>query len=87
MNLGISGLASGFDWQSLISQLANVERAPENRLRSEQGTLAQKNSAYSSILTQLNTLKTKVDALKDPKLFQSRNTTVGDSSVLTASAD
>jgi len=28
-NLALSGLASGFDWQSLVSQLIQVERSPE----------------------------------------------------------
>ena len=86
LDLGIAGLASGFDWRSLVEQLADVERAPEQRIRNEQGLLLQRNTAYGNILSQLATLKTKMDALKDPSLFSSRRTSVADSDVLTASA-
>ncbi|HEY2952242.1 MAG TPA: flagellar cap protein FliD N-terminal domain-containing protein, partial [Verrucomicrobiae bacterium] len=87
MDLGISGLASGFDWRSLIDQLSEVERAPERRLQSEQVTLQQRNAAYGNILTQLTALKTRVDALKDPALFSSRLARTGDTTIATASAD
>ena len=86
LDLGVSGLASGFDWRSLVDQLADVERAPEQRLRTEQGILLQRNTAYGNILAQLTTLKSKIDALKDPALFKTRQTSVGDSTFLTASA-
>jgi flagellar hook-associated protein 2 len=86
MDLGISGLASGFDWRSLIDQLSEVERAPERQLQTEQAALQQRNGAYGNILTQLTTLKTRVDALKDPALFSSRLARTGDPTVATASA-
>ena len=41
-DLSVSGLASGFDWKSLVSQLADVERAPQAQLRREQSAIAQK---------------------------------------------
>jgi flagellar hook-associated protein 2 len=34
-NLQLSGLASGFDWKSLINQLMAVERVPVDRLTAE----------------------------------------------------
>src|SRR6185503_13895653 len=86
LDLGVSGLASGFDWRALVDQLADVERAPEQRLRTEQSVLLQRNTAYGNILAQLTTLKAKVDILKDPSLYNFRQTTVGDSDVLSASA-
>ncbi len=85
LDLGVAGLASGFDWRSLVEQLADVERAPEQRLRVEQGLLLQRNTAYGNILAQLTTLKSKIDALKDPALFNTRQSSVGDSTFLTAS--
>ena len=86
MDLGISGLASGFDWKNLVEQLADVERVPQTRLRVEQSTLDQRKIAYGSISTQFGVLKNRVDALKDPTLFESRLATTGDSEVASASA-
>ena len=86
MELRLTGLASNFDWNSLVDQLTELERAPQQRLRLEQSILRQRNSAYGAILSQLETLKAKVDALKDPVLFSSRQPKVGDATVLSASA-
>ncbi len=84
MDLGLSGLASGFDWNSLVDQLTEVERAPERRLLADQDVLGQRNNAYGSIKTQLSVLQSRVDALNDPDLFNSRLTQVGDETVGTA---
>ena len=86
-DLGISGLATGFDWRSLVDQLAQVERAPERRMYTEQNSLRQRNASYASLQTQLTSLKTRVDALKDPVLFTSRAATVVDSTIASATAD
>ncbi|MFM1770109.1 MAG: hypothetical protein RJA22_2638 [Verrucomicrobiota bacterium] len=86
LDLGLAGLASGFDWRSLVDQLADVERAPGRRMRSEQGVLAQRKSAYGSMVTALSALKTRVETLKDPSLFNSRTTLVGDGTLATATA-
>src|SRR5258708_29350531 len=86
-NLAVSGLASGFDWQSLVSQIITVERAPETTLRTHQSTIQQQNNAFSSIVTQLNVLKNDVNTLKDPSLFDSRQASVSDSTVASATAD
>lgn len=86
MDLGVSGLASGFDWRSLISQLIEVERAPEQRLRNEQSTILQRNNAYGSIKTQLGVLSGRVTALKDALLFDSRLAAVTDAAVGSAVA-
>lgn len=85
MDLSLSGLASNFDWKSLVDQLSEAERGPQVRLRSEQNTLNQRNNAYSSIKTQLLVLKNRVDALKEPGLFGSKNSAVTDSTVASAS--
>jgi flagellar capping protein FliD len=81
MDLRLTGLASGFDWETLVSQLIELERAPQLRLRSEQTGLEERSIAYGGIVTQLNVLKNKVDALKDPVLFSARTSNVSDASV------
>jgi flagellar hook-associated protein 2 len=84
-NLAISGLASGFDWQSLVDQLAEAERTPERTLQSEQSILQQHNNAYTSIKTQLGVLQNRITALQDPGLFNSRTSQVSDATTATAS--
>lgn len=86
MDLGVSGLASGFDWRSLVDQLIEVERTPETRMRSEQTTLGQRNNAFSSIKTQLSILQNRIDDLKNASFFGSRSAQVSDDSIATATA-
>lgn len=84
MDLGVSGLASGFDWKSFIEQMADVQRAPEKRLLTEQNKLEQENNAYTSLKTQLTTFQKRIDALKEPALYTARSVAVGDDSIATA---
>ena len=86
MDLRLTGLASGFDWESLVSQLTELERAPQKRLLAEQDILQQRNNAYSSIVTELTVLQTRVDALTNTSLFDSRATQVGDATLASATA-
>lgn len=83
-SLSLSGLASGLDWKSLISQLADVERSRENVLYSEQNDLDKQNSALSTIKTELTSLQTLVTKLKDPTFFDTRTATASDSTVASA---
>lgn len=86
MDLGVSGLASGFDWRSLVDQLSEVERAPQRLLLQEQSLVEQRNTAYGALRTQLSVLQNKVKVLQEPTLFVRRLTSVGDATVLRASA-
>ncbi|MDB6130807.1 MAG: flagellar hook protein [Verrucomicrobiales bacterium] len=86
MDLGISGLASGFDWKTLVSQLADAERTPQTRLRTEQSKIAQQKNAYDSIKTQMGVLNNRLTTLKDPDLYNSRLTSVSDSAYISATA-
>jgi flagellar hook-associated protein 2 len=86
MELGLSGLASGFDWRTLVNQLADVERTPQKRLRSEQSALFNRNNAYGSIKTQLAVLKNRTDNLSSNDVLQARKATVSDSTILSATA-
>lgn len=86
MDLGVSGLASGFDWRSLVDQLSEVERSPQRLLLREQSQIEQRNTAYGSLRTQLSVLQNRVKSLQEPALFSRRLTTVGAADVLNASA-
>lgn len=86
MGTSVTGLASGFDWQSMIDQLVEVERAPQKRLRSEQSTINLRKNALASVTTQLKVLRDKASALKDGTLFDTRKASVSDSTLATVSA-
>ena len=85
MSTAIAGIASGFDWQSLVSQLADVERAPQTALLAEQTKIQERNNAFGSLKTQLSILRNRVTTLKDPTLFDSRTATSNNTALGTAS--
>ncbi len=87
MDLGVSGLASGFDWRSLVDQLSEVERSPQRLLLQEQSQLEQRNTAYGSLRTQLSVLQNKVKVLQDSTLFSRRLTSVGDEAIFKVAKD
>lgn len=86
IELGLSGLASGFDWRSMVDQLAEVDRAPQRLLQTEQATINRRNTAYRAIQSQLQTLQNKVNGLKDGTLFESRAANSTSSDIATATA-
>lgn len=68
-----------------MDQLAQVERAPQSRLRTEQSKILNRNNAYGTVKTQLGVLQNRVATLKDPTFFDSRLGSTGDSTVASAS--
>ena len=70
----------------MVDQLADVERAPQRRMRGEQNTIYRKNSAYTSLKSELTSLQTTSKTLKDTDLYDSRKVTSSDSH-MTATAD
>ncbi|MCC6233726.1 MAG: flagellar filament capping protein FliD [Verrucomicrobiales bacterium] len=86
MDLGVSGLASNFDWRSLIDQMVDIERLPQKRLLGEQNLLEQRKNAYSSIATQLGVLRNRISALREDSLYATRTTSSTDTTTATASA-
>jgi flagellar hook-associated protein 2 len=75
MELNVSGLASGFDWKNMVDQLTAVERAPQRRMRVEQSGIRSKNTAYTRLKSELSSLKTTADELKDTDFFDTRKVT------------
>lgn len=86
MQLNLTGLASGFDWMSLVDQLTELERTPQTRMRSEQTTLRSVNSAYAALQTQLEALRAKLEVLQAPGFFDTRAAAVSDPDAATATA-
>lgn len=86
MDLGLSGLVSGFDWRSLVDQLSDVERAPQRTLQTEKTTLLSVNTALGNLKAQLEALQTKITALQAPELYASRLAKVSDTTLATATA-
>ena len=82
----LSGLASGYDWTTLVDELTTVAQEPEQLLQNQQNTIQQQNIAYGSLVTELGVLKNKSDALKDPTLYAGRIANVSDSTVANAVA-
>lgn len=87
--ISLSGLASGFDWKTLVDQLMEVERAPIDRIEREQSTNTARISAFKDLGTKLTTLQTAAQSLKDQTLFSGRtaaSTTAGSPWKLVASS-
>jgi flagellar hook-associated protein 2 len=86
VNLAISGLASGLNWQSLVSQLAQAERSPESQWQAAQTQVNSQNSAFTVLKSYLNQLKAAADALKDPTIYQNRSASSSSPSVASATS-
>ena len=85
MELNVAGLASGFDWKTMVDQLADIERGQQRVLRSEQSTYNIKKSLLNSIGSKLEKLEDKAEALAKTTLYDTR--TVNSSEThMTASA-
>lgn len=79
----VSGLASGLDWQNMISQLVKLQRRPITLLEESKADLGEKKSAWNELNTKLLSLRTAVGSLSsldDFDLFTPTATTSGTSS-------
>jgi flagellar hook-associated protein 2 len=85
-NLQLSGLASGFDWKSLVDQLMQVERVPIDRLNAEKTRNSSKVSALANLATRLTALQTSATTLGADGAFGLRTATVAGSAGWSAAA-
>lgn len=85
--LSATGLGSGLDINSLVSQLVAAERVPQQGVidaaRSKASTQL---SAFGSLKSSLSALRTAMSALQSGTAFNSRTATSTDAAVFTASA-
>ena len=90
MGLALSGLASGFDWKSIVDQLIEVSRTPQNRMRQEKVQLSQTTNALNDIKNLLGNLKTSATSLSSPESLLKKSATFQNTSTTwsaTASSD
>ena len=78
MGMALSGLASGFDWKSIVDQLIEVSRAPQTRMRKEQTTNSQKSSALEDVRGKLAALKTSISNLNSQDSLLKKSATIAD---------
>lgn len=82
-----SGIGSGLNIESLVTQLMTAERTvPEKLLTAKETSAQTKLSAYGQITSALNAFKSSMATLNNASLFTSMKTTVSDSTVMTATA-
>ena len=77
-DLQLTGLASGFDWSSVVDQLIELERIPQKRLESQKVKNEEKISDLDLLKSQLDSLNTASTALQNEDLFQARKVSYGD---------
>ena len=63
MTSSVDGMVSGMDTSGLISQLMQIERAPQNRLKSKVSTETSRTTAFQSINTKLASALTAAETL------------------------
>ena len=83
-NLQVTGLASGMNWSTIITELANAERSPEIAWQKQQTAIAAQNASYSTITGDLTTLQTDAQTLQDPSFYRSVVAASSNSSVASA---
>lgn len=85
--VGITGVGSGIDIDSIVTAMVNAERAPKtNQLDRLEKTTTTRISAIGSLTGALNTFKTAIDSLNKTSLFESRTASSSNTSVLKVTA-
>src|SRR3954452_6881395 len=81
----ISGIASGIDTNSIITQLMSIERQPQVRIQQQQTVENARKQALQDVNTRLLNLQTSIQALRDPGLWaDSQEVDSSDTSRITA---
>ena len=83
----LSGLASGFDWKSTVTQLMAIERVPQDNLKKQQAAAQKLQSAYDTLKTNLTALKTAASALSTTFSGSPRSVSVSSGDGVTTASD
>lgn len=87
MATSTTGVSSGLDINSIVSQLMAVEQRPLTLLAKKEASYQAKVSAFGNINSALSTFQDALAKLADPGKYQAMSSSVGDATILTASAD
>ena len=85
-SLTASGLGSGLDVSSIISQLMAIERQPLKTMQSAETSINAKISSFGKIQSGLSSLRDKAAAFNSTSLWGQTSTTVSDASVATVTS-
>jgi len=88
MAITTSGIGSGIDIESLVTQLIAAEGQPaSNRINKKEATWTADLSAYGSLKSALSSFQSAVKSLNDPADFLGRTSTSSNTEVFSATAD
>lgn len=85
--VSFSGLGSGIDTQSIVSQLMQVESVPLRRLQARKQEVQARNLLYSGLRERVNTFRDAVNSLQQAAVYTAIKASSSDSAVATVSAD
>ena len=80
-----SGLVSNIDYQSLITQLVNVQKIALTQLTTEKSTFEKAKTAFGALSSRVQDLMTAADALRTDAGFRVFSTDISDTTILGAS--
>lgn len=81
-----SGLSSGFNTDTILSKMLEVEKAPISRFQSRQAQITKEQTSWRSINTRMLALGTAAEKLQSADLFTQRSATSSQPEVLGVSA-
>ncbi len=89
MSIGSTGMSlpglSGYDFSGIIDMMVQVERLPELQMQTNQTALQTRSDAWKDVNTRLQSLDTKLTALKDAGTWTAASVSSSNTSFLTAS--
>jgi len=81
------GIGSGLDVNGIVTKLVDAEKAPKTKIYdTQEAKLQAKISAYGTLKSSLSSLQGTLSSLQADSTYQSRSTTIGDSSLFSATA-
>lgn len=86
MALTASGIGSGLDVDSLVSQLMSLERRPLSAIAAKQSSYEAKLSAFGQLKASLSGFLTSVESLNEPAKFSATKAVVADGSIFSATS-
>jgi flagellar hook-associated protein 2 len=81
-----SGIGSGLDIESIVSQLMSLERRPLNNLQSDAAVIEAQISAYGSLKSKIADFESAMEGLGSASSFKLFSASSSDESVLTSTA-